>query len=627
MNRNAFYRLAFLVFFTCLFSIVFGQTSKGGYPLSISEKLTISIPVQDIPPPDWAKIKEEDKGKFANFRFAVPLLVNFDTENSGTWTDLSNGGRLWQLSIHSKDALGIAVAFDNFELPEGAKIYLYSPDRKQIVGAFDAANNSESRRFLAPMIKGNEVVVEYFQPKNTPKKASFNINKIFHAYPTGQLGQNGFGASLPCEININCPQGANLQTPKKGVVRILLVVEGGMGWCSGSLINNTKNDGTPYVLSAFHCDDGYTPDYALWTFYFNYESSNCTNPSVEPTLVSLQGCTLKAGRRETDFQLLQMTQRVPTTYNALFNGWNRDSTNLTTSNAMIHHPQGDIKKVSLDNQAATVVSDAISWSGAVPHNSVPRTHIQSIFDQGGMEPGSSGSPIFDANGRIIAQLHGGSYADCQVNFAYSGWLAKSWDGTSAQTRLKDWLDPTNIGVLTLGGTDGAASNTLTIAGKVRFWNGAVMPNVKVYLNNDSTTTNASGDYSFSNIAPNVDINIRISKIDSYDNGVDAVDLVLIRRHILGITEFNSSYKLLSGDVNNDGEVDAVDILLIRRLIVGINTSLPVSPPWRFIAVDPALTGSFLNSNQTTPSVLKFTASKANLDFYGFKKGDVDASAE
>ncbi len=627
MNRNTFYRLAFLAFFTSQFSTAFGQTSKGGSPLSISEKISTNIPVQDIPQPDWAKIKEEDKGKYANFRFAVPISVNFDTENSGTWTELSNGGRLWQLSIHSKDALGIAVAFDNFEMPEGAKLYFYSPDRKQIVGAFDAANNSESRRFLAPMIKGDEVVVEYFQPKNAPKKASFNINKIFHAYPMGQLGQGGFGASFPCEININCPQGANLQTPKKGVVRILVVVEGGMGWCSGSLINNTKNDGTPYLLSAFHCDDGYTPDYALWTFYFNYESSNCTNPSVEPTLVSLQGCTYKAGRRETDFQLLQLTQRVPTSHNALFNGWNRDSTNLTTSNAMIHHPFGDIKKVSVDNQSATVVSDEISWSGAIRHNSPSRTHIQSIFDQGGMEPGSSGSPIFDANGRIIAQLHGGSPLECQATPAYSGWLAKSWDGGGTpSTRLKDWLDPINSGVLTLGGSDGAAPTTLTIAGKVRVWNGAAMPNVKVYLNNDSTITNASGDYSFSNVPPNVDVNIRISKIDNFDNGVDAVDLVLIRRHILGITEFNSPYKLLCGDVNNDGDVDATDLLLLRRFIVGIITSLPVSPPWRFYSVNSAFWTGAANS-PTLPSVMKFTVSVNNFDFYGFKKGDVDASAD
>lgn len=630
MNRNAAYtKIAFLSIFILKFAISHAQVSKGGYPLSISDKIATSIPTQDIPQPDWAKIQEEDKGKFRNFRFAVPIDVNFDPQNSGTWTDLQNGGRLWQLSIHSQNALGLAVAFNDFQLPEGAKLFIYSADHKQIAGAYDASNNAESHRFLAPIIKGDEIVVEYFEPKKAVKTASpFKINQVFHAYPTGQLGASGFGNSFPCEINVNCTQGASWQTQKKSVVRILLVVQGGMGWCSGSMINNTKQDGTPYVLSAFHCDDGYIPDHALWTFYFNYESADCNNPSVEPTSPSIQGCTVKAGRRETDFQLLELSQKVPTNFNTYFNGWNRDTNSLTTKSTMIHHPQGDIKKITLDNDAPTVVLDEVSWGGAVPHNSLPRTHIASGFDQGGMEPGSSGSPIFDANGRIIGQLHGGGFQECQINFAYSGWFGKSWEGGgTAQTRLKDWLDPTNSAVLTLGGTTEAIPTTVTVSGKVLLWNNTPLPNTKVYFNNDSTTTNSSGEYSFSNVPKSTNISIRLSKDDSYDNGVDAVDLLLIRRHIVGVSEFNSPLKLYSGDVDNNGDVDALDILHIRRLVVGINAKLPISTPWVFSTTSTANATSFPSTTDTFPLVKQFTTSVSNLDFYGFKKGDVNASVE
>lgn len=629
MNRNAYTRLVLFVLLFIKISNVFGQISKGGTPLSIDGKIPTSIPIQDIPQPDWAKIREEDKGIFANFRFAVPIDVDLDKEKNGVWTELTNGGRLWQLKIHSKDALGLALSFEDFELPEGCQLFVYSPDYQQVRGAYDASNNTISHLFLTPFIKGQDVVVEYFEPKNIRKTKSFKIKKVYHAYPTGQLGTADFGESFPCEININCPQGAAVQTEKRGVVRILMVVQGGMGWCTGSMINNTKMDGTPYVLSAFHCDDGYTPIHELWTFYFNYESPDCNNLATEPNVPSIQGCTVRAARSATDFQLLELSQRVPTNYNAYFNGWNRDSSNLTNKNTMIHHPQGDIKKVSVDNDAPAVSNVATTWDAATTVTTPPRSHIQSVFDQGGMEPGSSGSPIFDANGRIIGQLHGGNYFECEVYFALSGWLAKSWDGGGTpQSRLKDWLDPINSSVLTLGGTNTPAQTGVTVAGKVRFWNNVPMPNVKVYMGNDSTTTNATGDFSFSNITTNVDISVRLAKNDSYENGVDATDLLLIRRHLLSISEFNAPAKAFCGDINSSNEIDAADILFARRLILGIIASFPNTTPWRFIRVSTSIDPNFpFGVSEPSPLMVKFTNSVTNYDFYGYKKGDVDASAD
>ena len=122
MNRNIYTRLVLFALLFIKISNVLGQISKGGTPLSISGKISTPIPAQDIPQPDWAKIREEDKGIFANFRFAVPIVVDFNTEKNGVWTELPNGGRLWQLKIHSKDALGLALSFEDFELPKPAAL-------------------------------------------------------------------------------------------------------------------------------------------------------------------------------------------------------------------------------------------------------------------------------------------------------------------------------------------------------------------------------------------------------------------------------------------------------------------------------------------------------------------------
>lgn len=629
MNRQACTRLAlFFVFFMKNLGLI-GQISNGGTPLSILAKITTPIPVVETTQPDWAKIREEDKKGTSSFRFAVPIAVDINTENAGVWTDLPTGGRIWQLKIRSKDALGLAATFENFQLPEGSKLFMYSPNFKQILGAYDASTNPESHRLLVGMTKGEETIIEYFEPKKSIKNTGFKITQIFHAYNQDLLSPLDFGESLPCEININCTQGTNWQTQKRGAVRVRIVVQGGMGWCSGSLINNTRQDGTPYILSAYHCSDGYIPDYNLWTFYFNYESPDCTNPTNEPTLQSLQGCVARAGRQESDFILLEMTQRVPTNFNAHFNGWNRDSSNLTSNNAMIHHPKGDIKKISIDNGAPAVSNISVEWQGAVTTTTPPRSHIRITPDQGTSEGGSSGAPIFDANGRIIAQNHGGSVTDCQVNFLLGGWLAKSWDGNGTpQTRLKDWLDPTNSSVLTLGGVNTPVPIAATITGKVRFWTGTGMNAVKIYIGNDSTITDSNGNFSLANVPLNTEVAVRLAKNDAYENGLDAADILLLRRHIIGISEFSSKFRTYCGDVDNNNDIDAADYLQIRRVILGINDKLPATTAWRFVTTRTSTDANFpYGISEPSPLLVTFTGNVANFDFYGYKKGDVDGSAD
>jgi lysyl endopeptidase len=629
MNRQAMPRLIVAFIFCMHYSVLIGQISKGGTPLSISAKISTPVPIVELPTPDWDKIREEDRKGMGSFRFAFPIATIISPDNSGTWTALPNGNRIWQVKIKSKEAYGLAVSFSNFELPQGAQLFIYSPDYKQVMGAYDASNNPASKQFLGSIIDGDETIVEYIEPKNVGKKMPFTITNIYHAYNQGLLSPTDFGESLACEINVNCPQGANLQNQKRGVVRILLVVEGGMGWCSGSLIQNTKLDGKPYVLSAYHCADGYTPIYNLWTFYFNYETAGCTNPTTEPATQSLQGCVARAGSNATDFILFELNQRVPTNYNAYFNGWNRDSSNLTTKSTIIHHPKGDIKKISVDNDAPIVSNATTNWTSTVaPTTTLPRSHLVFIPDEGTSEAGSSGAPFFDANGRIIAQNHGGSVADCQINYLMGGWFAKSWDGKGTpQTRLKDWLDPMNTGVLTLNGSNTPVPTTATIGGKVQFWKGEAMPNVKVYIGNDSTITDTNGNFSFSNIALNTEVAVRLAKADNYDNGLDAIDIVRMRRHIVGVTELDSPFKYYCGDIDGNNDVDAIDYILIKRVIVGINSGFTATTPWRFVSQQTSTNPAFpFGISEPSPVMVNFTGNVSNFNFYGYKKGDIDGSA-
>jgi hypothetical protein len=144
--------------------------------------------------------------------------------------------------------------------------------------------------------------------------------------------------------------------------------------------------------------------------------------------------------------LLEMDSPVAASVNAFWSGWDRSGANASSAVA-IHHPQGDEKRISFENQATTITS---YLGTAVPGNG---THIRiTDWDLGTTEGGSSGSPLFNQNGRIIGQLHGG-YALCGNNSSdWYGRLFASWTGGgTAATRLSNWLDPGNTGVVTLNG--------------------------------------------------------------------------------------------------------------------------------------------------------------------------------
>lgn len=625
MNRLSSKALYFLLclFFAALLSPVFSQISKPSTPLSIAGQ--IALPEATLlAQPDWANIREEDKSWMGSFRFAVPIPVDFSMQNSGAWQTLPDGSRLWRLHLKAENALGLALSLENFEMPKGATLHLFSPDGRSVFGSYDADNNTESRKLFIGFTKGAATVLEYHEPRGSTQTADFHINAAYYAYRAQGMGGLDFGGANNCHVNINCPEAAAWQRHKQGVVRIRIVMNGGVGWCSGALMNNTAQDGKPYVLSAFHCTDRMTVDYSLTTFFFNYEAPACANTNTEPALQSLQGCAVRAGLRETDFLLLELNQRIPTTYNPLFLGWNRDSMTLPTATHMVHHPVGDVKKYSRDSRAPIVENFSITWDNGTisPANS----HLRAVFNTGSMEGGSSGAPYFDALGRVVAQLHGGATTGCTTIFASGGWLAKSWNGGgTAASRLRDWLDPLSTGVQILDSAT-VTRQVASVSGHIKTMSDEPFVNQKISIGTDTISTNATGNYSFSNIPLSINLPIGLSKNTLPDNGVDALDLLLMRRHILDIAPL-SKIQVFAGDVDDSGEMDVLDMLRVRRVILGIDAQFP-KPSWRFFPASLVNDANF-PFGLVIPDVLQlnFTANTPNLHFIGVKMGDVDGSAD
>src|SRR4051812_28681801 len=122
-----------------------------------------------LPAIDTERLLAEDRARGKNpenpgpARFAVAADVAFNLSNSGTWQDLPDG-RLWRLRIQSPGAKSLNLGITRFDMPEGAKLWVYNPDRSHVEGPYTARNRSREGRLFTPVIEGDELVVEVFVP-------------------------------------------------------------------------------------------------------------------------------------------------------------------------------------------------------------------------------------------------------------------------------------------------------------------------------------------------------------------------------------------------------------------------------------------------------------------------------
>lgn len=443
-RRKVFFFVGWLII--CLIPLhVYGQLSRPGTPPGFSETPErLLIDYETMPAIDIEALQAEDM--IADtisdipWRFGDNIAVDLNPWNSGTWQTLENGNRLWRLGIRSPGALSINLSFNRYKLPPGAELYVYNNDRTYVLGAFSDLNNQEDRYFATTVVPGEAVIIEYVEPADVAFRGELNLETVTHAYRSVFDYAKGFGHSGPCHLNVACREALGWQNETDAVVMIMV---GSNSLCSGVLINNLKNDGHPYLLSANHC---YRQPSNL-VFWFNFQSESCENPSTAPPYNSMSGATSLVRYTVSDVWLLELNQKVPPSFNPYFAGWNRTlDLKMDEKVVSIHHPRGDIKKFSY-------ATDGADASAYLLDPGTGTTFWRVIWSGGtSTEPASSGSPLFDSSGRIIGQLYGGHAACGNELPDWFGRFGISWGlGQTDATRLKSWLDPFETNVMVLPG--------------------------------------------------------------------------------------------------------------------------------------------------------------------------------
>lgn len=444
-----------------------------------------NVPTQFIAPPNMEQLKAEDLQRDRNgqfYRIGVASYTNVTPANAGLWTTLANGDRLWQLKINAPGAEALSFIFETFKLYDDASFWVQSSDGTLLRKKLTKADVLDHFQQHIALCFGDEMVLNLLEPKGT-KASEFKLEQVMYGYrSTGNPSVQKINESDNCQVNVNCsPEGNNWQDEKRGVARILVVDGGNQGWCSGSLVNNLAQDCKPYFLTALHCGvTSTTSNFNNWKFYFRYEATGCTNPSTAGTLDDylITGCVKKAtsndggGDSGSDFLLVQLgsaaneATTVSTLKSANFNAyWNGWDANNTASNAGvgIHHPSGDIKKIS----AYTSNTTTAGWNGNGLQSHWQLSWSATANGHGVTEGGSSGSPLFNFNGgnsRIIGTLTGGSsYCTATSSPDYYGKMSYHWQSntSSGNIPLKNFLDPANTGVKVC---DGSANPCAVVSG-------------------------------------------------------------------------------------------------------------------------------------------------------------------
>lgn len=415
-----------------------GRVHPAAKPLS-------SVASFAVPALDRAVIQQDDQNRHLAglpARFAMPNAVDVSPATHGTWEQLDKDWSLWRLRIQSPDASHVNLGITGFLLPAGARFMVYSADYACIVRPFDTTDNSASGELWTPVVTGEEIVAEVYIRTNLIPNLQLHLTQIGSGYRFFGAGGDAMGtdASGACNNDVVCPSAAPWVAE---IPAIAAISSGGSVFCTGFMVNNTALDGRNFFMTAFHCGitSGVAPSLVC---YWNYKNTTCAGPINGQLNQFNTGSTLRASYSTSDFTLVELNSTPNPAWGVTYAGWSNSSANATSA-VGIHHPSGDPKKISFENQATATTSYGGTTS---PGNG---THVRIIdWDSGTTEPGSSGSPLFDQNHHVIGQLHGGSAA-CGNNLSdYYGRFSMSWSGGgSSTTRLSNWLDPLGTGATTL----------------------------------------------------------------------------------------------------------------------------------------------------------------------------------
>ena len=453
-------------------------------------------------------------------RFAWPHQTRISPAQRGTW-DTAGDISIWRYRVTAENANLINFGFDNFHLPEGSQLWIYSPkaaldgqmNRHSVIGPYDSSINNAHGEFWTPNLAGDGAIIEINVPTDRQHELNFDLVQVSHGYRgfgDAALGyhqqaseregdgkqicsEEGGARSGACNQDVAClSEDDPWNDPRRSVGAYS---RSGSFACTGSLVNNTAQDQRMLFLTATHCI--VESQAASIVVYWNYEWPTCRRPGApegtqtnapDPNITNTGGTWLAAtvnpftgggcttGSQCSDMTLIELNQPANPDFELHWSGWDRRPPPTVCAQgpgnstdglcATIHHPGVDEKRITWVAQdmqvgniaAATGVHWHPFWHPNPPELPNMPGGAPATIPPAVTEGGSSGSPLYSAERRLLGVLSGGpafcGATGAQLSDFYGG-LWHAWDGLgTATSRMKDYLDPLGTEPLFINGTDG-----------------------------------------------------------------------------------------------------------------------------------------------------------------------------
>lgn len=385
-------------------------------------------------------------------RYAQRTHVTEGPALSGTWTQLDPETLEWKFIANSFGATSMNLGFEHFNLPEGAVMTVSSAD-EAFKFHVTAEDNKEHNQFWTPPIPGGHVkVVVTMHADHRPHiEDSIILSRVnigyrgFHS--ADHLAEEGVDSSGKCHYDAHC-ENAVLGWDNE-IPCVAVYSTGGELFCSGALLNNFRQDGTPYFLTAHHCEITDANAASVVTVW-NYEDKkggklDCPGNAHDESFNFnwMTGSKHLVSYKPTDMTFLKLDKSPPESWGASYCGWSVKDQETQLS-VTIHHPNTFHKRKSASNKPSRISNTWLRVDG---------------YQYGATEVGSSGAPMFNEKKLVVGQLNGG-LAECVGNMPNGKYDQYGRLAISFNKGMRQYLDPDHNGaeeLKTLSGISGTGA--------------------------------------------------------------------------------------------------------------------------------------------------------------------------